>query len=482
MSSSDSKFNSDGKTSIAQQNVDSMVSSVSDENHARKQRVLIVSHGHPDLNPGGGEIAAYNLHQHLRDDPRFDSLFFARHDKPQLVHGGTTFAGRGKQDEVLFYVPMGDWFRFHQVDHAKIWRDFRECLSRFQPDVVHFHHYVHLGLELIREVKNFNPSLPVVLTLHEYFGICHNHGQMIKTGSTRLCHQSSPSACAQCFPQYSAQDFFLRKQYIQSFFELVDQFISPSQFLKQRYVDWGLNKDVVEVIENCDYAQEEQVKKPDSSRDLASVQSTRTRKIRLSYFGQINSFKGVDVLVDSLRFVPDAVRDRLVININGTGLESQSEELQKYILSAVKKSKGVLRLRGRYERSELPQLMADTDWIIIPSVWWENSPMVILEAKKFGVPVIASNIGGMHEKIDHGVTGLHFQAGRADSLADCMALVVEEPELQEKFARNIAAEFNYHADLKKHIEIYQTLIDTTKNERTDQQKFAQECDDVQRVA
>ena len=192
---------------------------------SKKQRILIVSHGHPDLNPGGGEIAAHNLHQHLRDDPNFESMFFARHDKPSLVHGGTTFAGTGKSDEVLFFVPMGDWFRFHQVDHAKVWRDFRECLTAFQPDIVHFHHYVHLGLEFLREVKNFSPSLPIVLTLHEYFGICHNHGQMIKTSGSRLCHESSPSACAQCFQQYTAQDFFLRKQYIQSFFALVDQFI-----------------------------------------------------------------------------------------------------------------------------------------------------------------------------------------------------------------------------------------------------------------
>lgn len=455
------------------------------QSQTKKPRVLIVSHGHPELNPGGGEIAAFNLHKHLKESPDFESLFFARHDQPRLMHGGTTFAGTGKSDEVLFFVPMGDWFRFHQVDHAKIWRDFRECLTAFQPDIVHFHHYVHLGLELIREVKNFRPSLPVVLTLHEYFGICHNHGQMIKTGSARLCHESSPSACAQCFPQYTAQDFFLRKQYIQSFFSLVDQFISPSEFLKSRYVAWGLNKQSIEVIENCDYTAVEHSQENRSVNNRLAVMNEQ-RRIRFSYFGQINNFKGVDVLVESLRFLPTAIRERVVININGTGLESQSESLQQRIRSAVKKSKGILRLRGRYERSELPQLMADTDWVIIPSVWWENSPMVILEAKKFGVPVIASNIGGMQEKIEHGVTGLHFQAGRADSLAECMEWAVSEPEMQRALAENIAAEFNTQADLDSHLQVYWKLIsNTTKftlDQDQDQDQDSVASDELRHVA
>ena len=219
-----------------------------------------------------------------------------------------------------------------------------------------------------------------------------------------------------------------------------------------------------------------------TSSDLPSLGNKSQKKIRFSYFGQINNFKGVDVLVDSLRYLPEALRDRIVININGTGLESQSEQLRKHINSAVKKSKGILRLRGRYERSELPQLMADTDWIIIPSVWWENSPMVILEAKKFGVPVIASNIGGMQEKIDHGVTGLHFQAGRADSLADCISSVVDEPALQQNYSRNIAAQFNSDSDLAMHLDIYRNLITAVVDPALDTDSKANEEERLRNAA
>ena len=156
-------------------------------------RVLVISHGHPDHSKGGGEIAAYNLHNSINATMGFESVFLARHNDRTLLHGGTAFSGTGKPGEVLFYTNTPDRFQFSQPDKARVWRDFRELLERVEPDVVHFHHYLHLGIELLREVKNYNPDLPLVLTLHEYFGICHNLGQMIKTDSGALCHQSSPA-------------------------------------------------------------------------------------------------------------------------------------------------------------------------------------------------------------------------------------------------------------------------------------------------
>ncbi len=220
-------------------------------NKTSKPRILIVSHGHPDISPGGGEIAAYNLHKALQASDEFSSVFLARHNDPKLVHGGTTFAGTGRPAEILFYSAMPDWFRFSQPDKAKVWRDFREALEAVQPDIVHFHHYVHLGLELIREVRNFSAEIRIVLTLHEYFGICHNQGQMVKVKDRSLCYRATPSDCARCFPEYQAQDFMLRERFIKSHFDLVDQFISPSEFLKQSVCGLGhLAAERIEVIDN----------------------------------------------------------------------------------------------------------------------------------------------------------------------------------------------------------------------------------------
>jgi glycosyltransferase involved in cell wall biosynthesis len=65
--------------------------------------------------------------------------------------------------------------------------------------------------------------------------------------------------------------------------------------------------------------------------------------------------------------------------------------------------------------------MAAVDWVVIPSIWWENSPLVIQEAFHFGRPIICSDIGGMAEKVHDGVDGLHFRAGDSRDLADVIS-------------------------------------------------------------
>lgn len=439
------------------------------------KKILYVSHGHPSINPGGGEVAAHSLFKGVRDTEGYDACFLARHDNITRVHGGTTFSGTGLANEILFYAPMADWFKFSQPDKPKIWRDFRETLETYKPDIVHFHHYVHLGIEMIREVKNYNPDIPVILTLHEYFGICHNHGQMVKTSDNALCHESSPADCAKCFPKYTPQDFFLRKQFIQSYFSLVDQFISPSEFLRDRYVDWGVPAAKIKVIENVDLSTIEAAKTRPTAlfKGNTSVETSKDdARIRFAFFGQINWFKGIDVLLDAFKLLPPKIRKRITVNINGSGLEHQPEDMQEYVNKMAEGSAGKIRLRGKYGRDELADLMQDSDWVIIPSKWWENSPMVILEAKKYGVPVICSNIGGMAEKVEHGVTGLHFQSGRADSLAEQMEWAVKNRDMHAGFSTRISERFNSTHDFQEHLSTYEGLLDGKSRQNDSELKAA----------
>ena len=412
------------------------------------KKILVVSHGHPEHNPGGGEIAAYNLHGALNNATCFSSVFFARHGDPSLLHGGTAFSGTGRSDEILFYSTMPDWFRYSQPNKALVWRDFREVLELHKPDIVHFHHYIHLGLELIREVRNYNSELPIVLTLHEYMGICNNDGQMLKTQDGSLCYSSAPAACAKCFPERTSQDFFLREQFIKSHFSLVDQFVSPSRFLRDRYIAWGLPAEKILVIENML-----------SNDDEAIVDHTPSDKIRFAFYGQINRFKGVEVLLDALQSLPKRVLKQIQVDINGSGLEYQSNELQVSLRASVAKLGTVVRLRGRYTPSELPTLLQSTDWMVIPSKWWENSPVVILEARKYGVPVICADIGGMAEKVEHGITGRHFLARRAESLAEQLVWAVENREQRADYAHAMQQSYNCTDSIDSHITLYKSLTD-----------------------
>ncbi len=427
------------------------------------KKILMVSHGHPDFGAGGGELAAYHLHNSVNTHDTFSSTFFARHEQLALQHGGTPFSGTGRPNEILFYSNMPDWFRFSQPDKSKVWRDFREALDICQPDIVHFHHYLHLGLELIREVKNYCEDTPIVLTLHEYLAICHNRGQMIKPIDNSLCSESSPASCSRCFKDYTAQDFMLREQFIKSHFSLVDQFISPSEFLKQRYVNWGIDSEKIRVIDNLiettqdsstnsDGALSPTVLRPDAGSGL------NRRPVRINFFGQINWFKGVDVLLDAVAKLPAKIRGDIQIGINGSGLSKQPKSLQRDIQNRLDELNDTVTFHGQYQPSELAGLMKDSDWIVVPSKWWENSPMVILEARKFGVPVICSDIGGMAEKVIHQTTGLHFRARSSDALAEQFIIAVQNPETRDRLSNNIRSTYDPLASFNAHTDLYKSLL------------------------
>src|SRR5262249_352625 len=127
------------------------------------------------------------------------------------------------------------------------------------------------------------------------FPICHNQGQMVRTSGKELCPQSSPRACHECYPNYSPQDFFLRKRFIESHFSLVDRFIAPSQFLLDRYLQWGIPREKL-VCE--DYGR--------LPRQRAEGAAEKRARNRFGFFGQINPFKGVDVLLKAMTMLAKA--------------------------------------------------------------------------------------------------------------------------------------------------------------------------------
>ena len=416
-------------------------------------RILMVAHAHPDHSRGGGEIAAYNLHKRLNQSDEHTSVFLARHGNPELLHSGTPLAGTGRPAEIIMYADMPDWFRFSQPDKAMIWRDFRQTLKTTRPDIVHLHHYLFLGLELIREIRNFDPGIRIVMTLHEYWAICHNEGQMVKKDKS-LCYESSPAACAQCFAKRTPQDFMLRKLFIRSHFDLVDAFVSPSHFLKNRYVAWGLASHRIHVIENMLADENDAV-----TTTIATSHDEAPDTLRLAFFGQINWFKGLDLLLDAIEQLPKCVRRRVSLDINGSGLEKQPTALRKSVQNRLHELKDVVTFREAYTQAELPTLMRAAHWMVLPSRWWENSPVVILEAAKHGVPVICSNIGGMAEKVIDGETGIHFQARRADSLADALTWAVNNPNKHREFVENIRKSNRHDDAFRQHAQLYKALLD-----------------------
>lgn len=407
-------------------------------------KVVVFSHAHPVFSKGGGELAAYYLWQGIDRHPDHQAWFIGR-GQPEVMHKFTTlgaigernylFAGNAGIPELTATTALGPD------------SDLAQLLRRIQPDVVHFHHYVHLGIELIRLVRNTCPDAKIVMTLHEYIAICMNNGQMVKTDG-RLCHQSSPRECHLCFPNVTPEDFFLREQYITSFFKLVDKFISPSEFLRDRYIAWGLDENRIAVIENG---------LPEG--DPVPPRPLREGEIRgrFAYFGQINPFKGVDVILEAFAQLPKEQRKQVTLDIFGSALDNQAEEFQEKIARLLKKCKESVRLHGPYEPEEMERLMAEVDWVVMGSVWWENSPLVIQEAYKYGRPIITPDIGGMAEKVKPGVGGLNFRARDSVSLAAAINRIVEKPDLFTQLYERLPPYSELTEITQQHLQLYRAV-------------------------
>jgi glycosyltransferase involved in cell wall biosynthesis len=407
-------------------------------------RILVIAHGHPEISLGGGELAAEAQCRQLRALGQ-EVLFVGRAKGPS-GRGGTPFTVRGA--DVLFHSPDYDHFLHSQRAKWAIYKDFRSLIDRFVPDVVHLHHYVHMGLEMLRELRKYSPYLPIVLTLHEYLAICHSHGQFVKT-SGELCYRASPADCHGCFNKFSPQDFFLRERFIKSFLELVDRFVCPSEFLLERYAAWGIPREKLLLLENG---------QPPIARGSVA-EDAESLSHRFAFFGQMSALKGIPLLLRALQIMPPALRASIRLDIHGT-LTHQSPEFIEDFEETIAPLRDIAHYHGPYRPADLPELMRRAGWIIVPSTWWENSPLVIQEAFANGRPVICSNIGGMAEKVTEERTGLHFRVNDARDLAS----VIEYAANQELWTR-LAAEITPPPSIGQTTQTLLALYETIRAER-----------------
>jgi glycosyltransferase involved in cell wall biosynthesis len=449
---------------------------------ADRPTVLFICHNHPSVRPGGAEAYALELHRHLVAAGDVRSVFLAKGGPPLApagrVHLGTYVAPvDDRPDEYFFFTEewIYDWtFGTIRYDKQPYTKHFRAFLQAIQPDVVHLQHTMFFGYDILREIKNTCPDAAIVYTLHEFMPICHRQGQMLRATDDTPCMQESPRRCNECFPEIDQQTFFLRKRFVQSHMEVVDRFIAPSAFLGQRYVDWGLPAEKVTV--------EEYGRTPPAGE--AAIRPRRHRD-RFGFFGQLTPFKGLQVVLEAIIGLHGATagQDPLLaaleraagsqpaaaggvedggsqphVRIHGANLDLQPGQFQNRIAELLDRAGDHVTFIGAYDHDDLHAYMEEVDWVIIPSIWWENSPLVIQEAFHFGRPVISSDIGGMAEKVTDGVDGLHFRANDPTSLATTMRRAATEPGLWERLHGGIRPVYRMDEHVQWLSELYRQLL------------------------
>lgn len=397
-------------------------------------RIAVISHSHPSISKGGAEIAAYTLYNGLRN-LGCDAIFIAA-----CPEGARAKAFRASEHEYLIFT-RGEMFEhFYQLGAQNIGAEIEKILRARRIQLVNFHHFNNFGLGALRRIRAL-PNLRMVFTIHEFLALCFNHGQMITSAGQRLCEAPSLDACVSCFPNRSRNEFFHRSRLFRDVLSSFDQLIAPSHFLAERFCEWGLEEEKVFVIENG---------LADLPQPAPEGSARRRREWTFGFFGQINPFKGVDVLLDAAELLKRERVANVRIRIHGN-LIGQTEQFCNRFRDAC--ASGAVEYFGAYDNRNVARLMADCDYVVVPSRWWENSPVVIQEAFGVGRPILCSGVGGMAEKVRSGVSGLHFRIGDSADLAHC---IIEAASLEtyRKLAKGLPRPFDGVEMARRYLEVF----------------------------
>ena len=400
-------------------------------------KILQVIHGYPMRYNAGSEVYTQTLAQALAE--RHEVHVFTREENPFAPD----YALREDAD------PDDPRVRLHVVNmprardryrHVGVDQRFAEVLDRVRPDVVHVGHLNHLSTSLLGEAAA--RGLPIVFTLHDYWLMCPRGQfmQMFPEDPDNLwaaCSGQEDEKCARrCYSRYFSgspaeeagdvatwKDWVHRRMaHVREMTEHVDVFLAPARYLLDRFAtDFGLPAAKLRYL---DYGFDRE--------RLVGRSRTPGEPFTFGYIGTHIPAKGIHQLLTAFGEVRGDVRLRIYGRPRG-----QDTDALKAIANALPgHAASRVEWPSEYRNQEIVRDVFDrVDAVVVPSVWVENSPLVIHEAQGAGVPVITADVGGMAEYVHHEVNGLLFRHRDAEDLARQMQRLADDPALAERLGR-----------------------------------------------
>lgn len=369
---------------------------------------------------------------------------------------------------------------YYQPAMARVLGD---VLDEVDPDIVHVTHLVNHTAVLL-EVAAAR-RLPLIATFTDFFGFCYNNKLEAHDGS--LCAgPASPAvnclAChlkavadgasasddwhvrvarrpfgaglmarslhlAQQLPPFDrgalagrVQDVEQRPRILQTLYQHYARAIVPTSFIAQAYERNGFARPMDRISFGVDLDRSPKRKRADTTRAV------------IGFIGQLMAHKGPDVLVDAARA---ALRpDRYEIRIYGS-------MTQDPVFAAMLQQRAAglpVRFMGTFDPARMREVLDELDAVVIPSRWYENSPLVLLNALASHTPVIVSDVAGMTEFVEDGVNGRTFERGSVAALASVLAGLDRDPAQW----RGLAATTNYDVTTgemtRRTVEAYERLL------------------------
>jgi glycosyltransferase involved in cell wall biosynthesis len=326
-------------------------------------------------------------------------------------------------------------------------RCMEQLVGETAPDVVHLHSGYLLGGAVLATTRK--RRIPTIVTLHDFWFIC-SRVTLLHPNGARCTGPDSAAKCAWCAAtekrRYRLPDdltngrfgrvmvnalefrpvtalagwsgavtaFSQRRDRLHDAFTHADLVLAPSRFLRELMIESGLPAERV-VISRYGIDVPAQ-----------TIRTPRASSLRVGYLGQLAPHKGIGVLIQAFNELPGAA---LHAHIYGDPTPHG-----RYVAKLRTLARGDPRLTfcGPYRHEQVYDLLANLDVIVVPSVWYENSPFVIQEAQAAHVPVLASRLGGMRELVTHETDGLLFEPGDASDLARQLRRLLDEPGLLDR--------------------------------------------------
>ena len=342
-----------------------------------------------------------------------------------------------------------------------------QVLQAVQPHVVHVHNLLNLSFDL--PAAAHARGIPVVATLHDYTLVCPSGGQRVHRAESHVCRTIDTARCARCFVQspfivkasvgtvaaavaasgllqravavardwspalvqaaakrvtdvrrfpVTEEDIAERLAQARLVFDQVDLFVAPSRSIAEEFVALGVDRSKVRV---SDYG---------FAGVSRSGRVPGSTPLRIGFVGTLAWHKGAHVLLDAVRRLPSTAYE---LHIHGdlhvfpeyvADLRRQAEELP-------------VRFMGGFDGAQTSAVYGTFDLLVVPSIWLENSPLVVHEAFQAGVPVVGSRMGGVADLISDGHSGRLYDPEAADQLAAILQSLIDNPSQLAQWAAHL---------------------------------------------
>ena len=318
-----------------------------------------------------------------------------------------------------------------------------ELLKIYSPAIAHFHIFQHqISPSVFGPLRKH--KVPLVLTLHDLKPLCPTYKMYT---NDKICEACKGRKFYNCFVKKCTKGSRFKSlintiemyfHYMLGYYQNVDRYIAVSQFYRQKMLEYGFREEQVVYIPNY--------------IDIAKYDRPYGDAGYGLYFGRLSYEKGVDHLLDAAAKLGD-----IPIFIAGTG---PSEEQLKAMV-AERNLKNV-KFLGFVTGEELISLIAEASFTVMPSIWYENCPMSVLESLALQTPVIGADIGGIPELVEHGQDGFIYEAGNADALVQTVRELMSDDDrrrsMGESGRRKIAEKFDKESHYKQLISLYEQIL------------------------